>query len=77
MSVSVLEMTILMLLMVLIFHCKNEIWQSLGNQDVVNQRSDNNYGVTQSLETKITGSIQYNDMELIGMDEAKYNTVRQ
>ncbi len=33
-------------------------------------------GLHNPLNTKITGSIQYNDMELIGMDEAKYNTVR-
>ncbi len=33
-------------------------------------------GLHNPLNTKITGSIQYKDMELIGMDEAKYNTVR-
>ncbi|HEL2589660.1 TPA: ABC transporter ATP-binding protein [Streptococcus suis] len=33
-------------------------------------------GLHNPLNTKITGSIQYNDMELIGMNEAKYNTVR-
>lgn len=33
-------------------------------------------GLHNPLNTKISGSIQYNDMELVGMDEAKYNTVR-
>ncbi len=33
-------------------------------------------GLHNPLNTKISGSIQYNDKELIGMDEAAYNTVR-
>lgn len=33
-------------------------------------------GLHNPLNTKIKGSIQYKDMELIGMDEEKYNTVR-
>lgn len=33
-------------------------------------------GLHNPLNTKIEGSIQYKDLELVGMSEAKYNTVR-